>query len=100
MHNRLPDGLLSREISLRESVVLVPLVACIVALAFYPGLITTRGEASVDRSLASLCTGVGPAITGEPLEEPSCPEGIPTDLAARFYDRGWTGYGPIAEARP
>ena len=32
----------------REGVVLAPLVACIVALALYPGLILERGEASVD----------------------------------------------------
>ena len=34
--------------SLRDGVVLVPLVACIVALALYPGLILKRGEASVE----------------------------------------------------
>ena len=39
MHNRKPDGVESREISLREALVVVPLVACIVALALYPGLI-------------------------------------------------------------
>ena len=33
---------------------IVPLVGCILAIAIYPGLITTRGEASVDRSLASV----------------------------------------------
>ena len=54
MHNRLPDGAESREISLRDSLVLAPLVACIVALALYPGLILHRSEASVDTSLASL----------------------------------------------
>lgn len=57
MHNRLPEGIESREITLRESFVLVPLVLCIIGLALYPGLITTRGEASVDRSLASVCEG-------------------------------------------
>ncbi len=48
MHNRLPEGIESREISWTEGVVLAPLVACIVALALYPGLILERGEASVD----------------------------------------------------
>ncbi len=71
MHNRLPDGLVSRELTLREGFVVVPLVLCILALAFYPGLITTRGEASVDRSLASLCEGE------------DCPAGVaPTAAAA------------------
>ena len=54
MHNPLPDEGESRELALREAVVLVPLVACIVGLALYPGLVTTRGEAAVDRSLAAL----------------------------------------------
>jgi NADH-quinone oxidoreductase subunit M len=52
MHNRLPDGVISREISIRDSFVLAPLVACIVALALYPGLILHRGEASVQQALA------------------------------------------------
>ena len=55
MHNRLPEGMESREITMREAVVLVPLVLCILGLALYPALITTRGEASVDRSLTSVC---------------------------------------------
>ena len=42
MHNRLPEGAESREIGLRDGVVLAPLVACIVALALYPGLILDR----------------------------------------------------------
>jgi NADH-quinone oxidoreductase subunit M len=60
MHDPLPDGGASREMTLREGVVLVPLVACIVALALYPGLITTRGEAAVDRSLAAVTPDATP----------------------------------------
>ncbi|MDX6601959.1 MAG: NADH-quinone oxidoreductase subunit, partial [Solirubrobacterales bacterium] len=59
MHNRLPSGVASREISWREGAVLAPLVACIVALALYPGLVLERGERSVDESLE--------AFTCEPL---------------------------------
>ena len=62
MHNRLPHGMTSREISLRDGVVLAPLVAAIVALALYPGLILERGEASVE---AQLTTVTEPE--GEPL---------------------------------
>jgi NADH-quinone oxidoreductase subunit M len=51
MHNRKPGALASREISLREGVVLVPLVLCIIALALWPGLILERGEASVEAAL-------------------------------------------------
>jgi NADH:ubiquinone oxidoreductase subunit 4 (subunit M) len=47
MHNRLPEGVESREIGGRDGVVLVPLVAVIVGLALWPGLILERGEASV-----------------------------------------------------
>jgi NADH-quinone oxidoreductase subunit M len=47
MHNRLPEGLESREISLRDGAVLAPLVAVIVALALSPGVILERSEASV-----------------------------------------------------
>jgi NADH-quinone oxidoreductase subunit M len=88
MHNRLPDGLTSREITLREAVVLVPLVMTIVALALYPALITERGEASVDRSLSALCTGTPDA--------PDCPAGV--NAPEQFGEApGWTGYAPVAE---
>src|SRR5918996_536701 len=56
MHNRLPEGVESRELTLREGAVLAPLVACIVALALWPGLILERGEASVAESLAAVRT--------------------------------------------
>jgi NADH-quinone oxidoreductase subunit M len=52
MHNRLPPGVESRELSLRDAAVLAPLVACIVALALYPGLVLDAGEESVERALA------------------------------------------------
>jgi NADH-quinone oxidoreductase subunit M len=54
MHNRLPEGAESREISLRDGVVLAPLVACIVALALWPGLILDRGEASVEQNVSAV----------------------------------------------
>jgi NADH-quinone oxidoreductase subunit M len=51
MHNGLPAGVTSREISWRDGTVIAPLVACIVALALYPGLILDRSEASVEQAL-------------------------------------------------
>jgi NADH-quinone oxidoreductase subunit M len=51
MHNRKGADLVSREISLREGVVVVPLVLCIIALALWPGLILERGEASVEAAV-------------------------------------------------
>jgi NADH-quinone oxidoreductase subunit M len=53
MHNRKPEEIESREISLREAIVLVPLVACIVALALYPQLILKRTDASVESTTAT-----------------------------------------------
>jgi NADH-quinone oxidoreductase subunit M len=52
MHNRPVSGVESREISLSDAAVLVPLVACIVALALYPGLILDAGEESVQQALS------------------------------------------------
>jgi NADH-quinone oxidoreductase subunit M len=51
MHNRLPAGVTSREISWRDGTVIAPLVACIVALALYPGLILDRSEESVEQAV-------------------------------------------------
>jgi len=50
MHYRRPEAIASPEISLRDGLVLVPLVACIVALAFYPQLILERTDPSVGQS--------------------------------------------------
>jgi NADH-quinone oxidoreductase subunit M len=47
MHNRKPEGIESREIELRDAAVLAPLVACIIGLALYPGLILGRTDAAV-----------------------------------------------------
>jgi len=53
MHNRKADGTASREIGLRDGLVLAPLVLCIVALALYPQLILHRTDPSVQRSVAA-----------------------------------------------
>ena len=44
MHNRKPDGIASREIGLRDGLVLAPLVLCILGLALYPQLILHRTD--------------------------------------------------------
>src|SRR5215211_4847359 len=64
----------SREIGLRDALVIAPLAACIVALALYPGLILGRADKSVEQVTASVR-----------------PE---TDVVTQ---KGWTGYAPIAE---
>jgi NADH-quinone oxidoreductase subunit M len=72
MHDRLPEGIESREISLRDAAVLVPVVACIVGLAVYPGLITSRADNSVRGSLVAEKNA---------------------SLAAQH--RGWAHYAPV-----
>jgi NADH-quinone oxidoreductase subunit M len=54
MHNRLPEGAQSREPSLGEGVVLTGLVACIVALALYPGFVLDRTEADANAQLQAV----------------------------------------------
>jgi NADH-quinone oxidoreductase subunit M len=56
MHNRRPGRIeRSREIGLRDGLVLVPLVACIVALALYPQLVLKRTNPSVQATLQETC---------------------------------------------
>jgi NADH-quinone oxidoreductase subunit M len=60
MHNRRPDAVPSREISLRDGLVLVPLVLCILGLALYPQLILKRTDTSVQESVAAATKGPAP----------------------------------------
>jgi NADH-quinone oxidoreductase subunit M len=68
MHNRLPAGVTTREIGLREGFVLVPLVACIVALALYPGLILGHANPSVQDKVGAVT-----ASTQGPIESVAAP---------------------------
>jgi NADH-quinone oxidoreductase subunit M len=61
MHNRLPDGVASREISLADGAVLVPLVLCILGLALYPQLILHRTNRSVEERVAAIESDPGEA---------------------------------------
>jgi NADH-quinone oxidoreductase subunit M len=58
MHNRRPETVPSREIDLRDGLVLAPLVLCIVALALYPQLILHRADPSVQASVDAVHTPV------------------------------------------
>jgi NADH-quinone oxidoreductase subunit M len=60
MHNRQPDGLLSREIGVRDGLVLVPLVLCILGLALYPQLILERTAPTVSQTVAKVSGGEAP----------------------------------------
>ena len=78
MHNRLPEGASSREISLREGVVIAPLVACIVAIALYPALVLDRSTPSVERSIAAVAAA-------------DCAEGTAAEGCAERYGLGEEG---------
>jgi NADH-quinone oxidoreductase subunit M len=95
MHYRRLENVDSREIGVRDAVVVAPLVACIVALALYPGLILGRSDASVTRTIAETCVGIysnssvgAPATAGISV---NCPE---VNVITR---KGWTGYAPVSE---
>ena len=51
MHGRKPDGIESREVGLLQGTVLAGLVACIVGIALWPGLILHRADDSVSAQL-------------------------------------------------
>jgi NADH-quinone oxidoreductase subunit M len=59
MHNRAGAQAESRELSLADGVVLVPLVLCIVALALYPQVALHRSEPSVKTTIGKVHTGAG-----------------------------------------
>jgi len=60
MHNRVGQGVDSREISLRDGLVLVPLVAVIVFMAIYPQLALKRSEGSTKVAVASAQAALKP----------------------------------------
>ncbi len=60
MHNRVGAGVDSRELTLLDGAVLVPLVAVIVFFAVYPQLALTRSEGSVKAAVASVSAVEGP----------------------------------------
>ncbi|MGN6816068.1 MAG: complex I subunit 4 family protein [Solirubrobacterales bacterium] len=60
MHDRGPEGLLSREIGLRDGLVLAPLVLCILGLALYPQLILKPTNPSVKQTVARVTGGEAP----------------------------------------
>ncbi len=59
MHNRVGSDVRSREMTLRDGTVLVPLVAVILLLALYPQLALQRSEGSVKASVAPAHAALG-----------------------------------------
>lgn len=76
MHNRVGSGVDSREISLRDGFVLVPLVAVIVFMAIYPQLALRRSEGSTKAAVASAQAAL------EPLPSSALAETAPGESAA------------------
>src|SRR5271155_3434711 len=75
MHNRVGAGVQSREISVRDGAVLVPLVLVILFLALYPQLALHRSEASVKTAVSSAHA----ALTAPPTlaaERPRAPASV------------------------
>ncbi|MGE5407334.1 MAG: complex I subunit 4 family protein, partial [Syntrophothermus sp.] len=62
LHNRKPEGLLAREIGLRDGIVLAPLVLCILGLALYPQLVLHRTDPSVEQTVAKVTGGKAPSV--------------------------------------
>jgi NADH-quinone oxidoreductase subunit M len=84
MHNRVPSGVESREISLRDGAVLAPLAACIVGLALYPGLVTKRADPSVQDKIGAVeSAAAGPPSAG-------------TQLSSVEFARRHPGHAPVA----
>ena len=63
MHNRRGENVSSKEISIMDGAVLVPVVAVIVFLALYPQLALHRSESSVKAAVASAQAASQPAST-------------------------------------
>jgi NADH-quinone oxidoreductase subunit M len=70
MHNRVRDGVDSREIALLDSAVLVPLVAVILFFAVYPQLALQRSEGSVKAAVAPARAAMAPTALAVGLTHP------------------------------
>lgn len=59
MHNRVGPNVQSRDITLADGLVLVPLVAAIIALALYPQLPLEKGERDINSSIGAAAVAAG-----------------------------------------
>ncbi len=75
MHNRVGSGVQSRELSLRDCAVLVPLVAVILFMALYPQLALRRSERSTKAAVADASIALSAPPAGpEPLAQAPAPQ--------------------------
>ena len=61
MHNRLGPNVVSREMTVGDGLVLVPLVAVILLFALYPQLALHRGEQTINQSIQPAVRALSPA---------------------------------------
>ena len=73
MHNRVGPKVESREISLRDALVVGPLIACILGLAVYPQLALDRSERSVQGSVRAASFIADPRL--RPQQQPVAQQG-------------------------
>jgi NADH-quinone oxidoreductase subunit M len=98
MHNRVHTGVDSRELTLLDGLVLVPLVAVIVFFAVYPQLALTRSEGSVKASVAPAIAAMAPtAVAGYPLRPVTPAKARPYALTFHGEARQESGE-PVAKA--
>jgi len=84
MHNRVGPKVKSRDITMRDGLVLVPLVAVILFLALYPQFALRRSEDSVKATVASAHVALNPApsaLAGGFANSAQAPEGQPSSEA-------------------
>jgi NADH-quinone oxidoreductase subunit M len=69
MHNRVGAQVASRDLTVRDGLVLVPLVVAILALALYPQLPLEKGERAVTDSVRAAAELTSPAPTAQQAPE-------------------------------
>ncbi|QEC50665.1 NADH-quinone oxidoreductase subunit M [Baekduia soli] len=74
MHNRVGTEVASRDLNLREGLVLVPLVAVILFFALYPQLALHKGEPAITRSVQAASEISG----SQPPQQAAAPTAAPT----------------------
>ncbi len=104
MHNRVGPKVKSRDITVRDGLVLVPLIAVILFLALYPQFALHRSEDSVKTTVASAHLALNPAPSAlaggfaNPAQAPEAqpsPEAEPASRAAQTPQAETSEHGPI-----
>jgi NADH-quinone oxidoreductase subunit M len=95
MHNRLRPDERSREISLRDGAVLLPLITVIVFMALYPQLALHRSERSAEAAVASAHAALRPAASA-----PASVAVRPGSSPARPATRGRDAADPVSRPSP